>query len=622
MSDNYYGTAKINPSAVLAGKRGKWEIEYVIGKCGIKSGGGLRIIPPNAGTTTWELGKVIAFCDNPVVFLEVSTEKTSPSSYHHSNYPAVNIKCFGQDLKEGEKIKIIMGDLGGYVSGRFLQAKAQFHSDNTVFKVLVDPKGNANFSREKNMPDAYKEVKGELTVEVKPAEAAMIRISVRNCPSSKKNLIGNIAVEDEFENPIINECFEISLCVEKGEIKIPAKIIKPKGKAGIQFKIKNYIEKTSWISASSWKRKIYGVSNPINSNFVGNGNHIYFGDMHVMTGASCGHGNPEEAIKYARDVFGLDFTTITDVVNEVNLWWDHHNKLFKKYNKDHIFVTLPGYEKGFSSGHKNVYYLNDNQPAYKAKNPQGLWKFLENKKCMVISHHPNTHSETDPDECWSNLDISGINPKFEKLIEICQNRGSFEKDKIGDEIIFGGFGSSIRDILAKGFRLGFVGGTDTHRARPGSPLSNLSGVEAVSHITGGITGVICKELTREAVLEALIKRRCYATTSVRILIDLELNKHKMGEDVKLSKKNRCDFSVRKLSAKVAGTSEIKKIVIVRNGEEIYEKKICALEYLLNWQDKEKLSCIYDPKIRGVYYYMKVYQDDGNMAWSSPIWLTY
>ena len=39
--------------------------------------------------------------------------------------------------------------------------------------------------------------------------------------------------------------------------------------------------------------------------------------------------------------------------------------------------------------------------------------------------------------------ISTINPKFERLVEICQNRGSFERDEIGDEVSFGGFGSSI-----------------------------------------------------------------------------------------------------------------------------------------------------------------------------------
>ena len=57
------------------------------------------------------------------------------------------------------------------------------------------------------------------------------------------------------------------------------------------------------------------------------------------------------------------------------------------------------------------------------------------------------------------------------LVEITNLYKNYET---GGEVTLGGYGSSIRDILALGHRLGFVGGTDSHRGRPGSRLSNQS----------------------------------------------------------------------------------------------------------------------------------------------------
>jgi len=251
-----------------------------------------------------------------------------------------------------------------------------------------------------------------------------------------------------------------------------------------------------------------------------------------------------------------------------------------------------------------------------------LWQFLADKECLVIPHHPNTHSETDRELCWGPHDLSTINPKYERLIEICQNRGSFETDTVGDEVSFGGFGSSVRDALARGLRLGFVGGTDNHRGRPGSPLSNQSGLDARAHVTGGITGVLCRELTRDAVWDGLMARRCYATTSVRILLDFQVNDRCMGQDVRVPKRNVAKFAVRQINVRVAGTYPLDRIVVVRNGAEIHTEPVNGMEASLHWCDTHTLASVRDNRIGGVYYYAKVYQQDGNMAWASPVWFSY
>jgi len=622
MEPGNYGTASISPDVALAGEKGQWDITYVVGESGIKEGGGLRIIPPTHGTVLWDVGKVLAFCDNPNVHLEVKPENTHPLSYHHSHYPAINLWVYGSDLSEGETIRVQMGAVGGYLSGRFIQARAQTHAGPAPFRVFVDPKGNAHFSRERIRLHACKAVEGDLTVQVKPSREARIRCTIRTSPGEGEDMIGVVSVEDRFENPIVDKAHTVRLLAECGDLALPAEVTKPAGQAGVKFSASRAGSGVARASASDWRHNIYGVSNPVCPGFH-NGYRVYFGDVHVMTGAAGNPGmlgNTEGALTYARDVYGLDFSAVTNPVSAKH--WLEDQRLFREFNGPHKFVTLPAYERGFRTGHKNIYYLDESLPVCQARDVAELWEFLGDKVCTVISHHTNTHSETDPDECWGPLDISTINPDYERLIEICQNRGSFERDEIGAEVSFGGFGSSIRDVLARGYRLGFVGGTDNHRGLSGSPLSNQSGLDARAHVTGGITAVLCKELTREAIWEALLARRCYATTCVRMLLAFDVNGLNMGEEVHLTDADRERFATRKITIKTAGTYPIARIVIVRNGKEVHTISADEMECTVEWEDTQALADVHNPGIRGCYYYAKAYQHDGNLGWTSPVWLTY
>ena len=622
MDSSGLGEARLYPAVAYAGQKGQWTVEYVAGDKGIREGGGLRIIPPFCHDM-WVFGKVIATCSNPDIYTEVVAERTWPVTYHHSNYPAITIVVYGGEVKPGDRIRIIMGALGGYVSGRFVQTTAQTHADSVAFRVLVDYKGNGRFARERTRPEAYEPCGGSLTLCVRPAAPARLRCSVRCRPAPGRGFLGVVAVEDRFENPISEGDCDIELRGASGPADLPVKVRKADGASGATFEVKLRDDSTpTWIEAHDWRRGIYGVSNPVCEDFGGRGDGIYFGDMHVMTG-SCGNphmcGSTEGALRYARDVFGLDFTAVTNSFSQER--WPAEQSLFAAYNVDHEFVTIPGYELGWRTGHKNVYYADDQLPAQRASTLEALWEFLGDKDCMAISHHTNTHSETDRELAWGSYDLSTINPQFERLIEICQNRGSFELDQIGGEVSFGGFGSSVRDALALGYRLGFVGGTDTHRGRPGSRLSNQSGLDARANVTGGITAVLCRELTRAAVWGALNARRCYATTSVRILLDFELNGHVMGEDIAINAGNEDAYAVRRVRVRCAGTYPLCRLVIVRNGVDVFTQPFDEMTAEVVWEDDRALSESVDPGVGGVYYYAKLYQQDGNVAWTSPIWLT-
>ena len=623
ISDGDYGRAAITPTTAIAGRRGQWEIVYTVGKCGIREGGGIRITTPRKGLDRWEMGKVTAFCDTPDVTLEVVTEKSDPPTYHHSNYEAADVIVYGGHLEPGSRVRVLLGATGGYVSGRFVMARAQTHASKAPFHVYVDPQGNGRFSRERTRKEAYQEVDGPLTVEVKPGPAARIRCTVRSAPAPGQDMIGVVAVEDALENPITGGAFDVALHNEFGSVEAPAEVRKGRGKQGIRFRMKNPGEGVAYLGASCWQQQAYGVSNPVSPGFLPGGKQIYFGDLHVMTGSMGNEhmdGTTEGALRYARDVFGLDFSAVTNTLRQE--LWPADRDVFKAYNVDHDFVTIPAYENGFVTGHKNVYFPNEPAEVTRARSAKEMWEILKGVDCTVISHHTNCPSETDPWRAWGPHDLSTINPKFERLVEICQNRGSFETDETGDEVTLGGYGSSIRDILALGHRFGIVGGTDSHRGRPGSRLSNQSGMDAREHITGGITAVMAKELTRGAIWDALMARRCYATTSVRMLLDFSVNGLGMGTERRITPSNRGRLRRRDLSIRAIGVGPLSRAVVVRSGVEVYEEKLSGMEAEVRWEDPESLSKIRNKGIRGAYYYAKVYQQDGNVAWSSPVWLTY
>jgi len=620
--ENDWGFAEITPRRnIRAGRTGTWEIIYRAGRHGIPVGGSLRIVPPHQGNVIWDMGKVSAYAERPGLFLEVMTENEHPRTYHHSNYPAITVIVYGRGVEPGEIIRVVMGETGGYTSGRFLHARAQDHAAELPFAVSVDPVGNTRFAVERQVAGRYRPVSGELTVQVVADTPHRFRVSLRHPPASGQPAKAVLVVEDRHENVVRDFAGTLEFRATPPVSDLPASLsltADDHGRASFTFPCP-VLEEPLYLTAFDAAHELIGTSNPLQPGFHGDYN-AYFGDLHVMTGQ--GHvplsgmlGDTQEAILYARDDRGLDFTAVTNSGRT----WETDRELFARHNAPHEFVTMPACERGFRTGHKNIYLLDESDEPPTARDVPELWEALEGKQAMVISHHTNTHSETDRYAAWGPQDLSTIDPRWERLIEICQNRGSFERDEVGSEgVHFGGFGSSVQDALARGLRLGFVGGTDNHRARPASKRSNQSGLDADEFLTGGITCILAQELTREALWEALWDRRCYAATSVRILLDFRVNGELMGREIDCS--DPAQRGPRRIAVRAAGTADIERAVIVRNGLDVHTAPGDGRLLQFEWVDETPLEDVLTPDGQWVYYYVRLVQRDGNMAWASPVWL--
>jgi len=152
-----------------------------------------------------------------------------------------------------------------------------------------------------------------------------------------------------------------------------------------------------------------------------------------------------------------------------------------------------------------------------------------------------------------------------------------------------------------------MGGSDDHNTCPGSYMDMWypgDGGRRDFYRSSGLTGVMARELTREALWEALRARRCYATAGERFLVDFRIDGALMGTEIESERPN--------LEATVVGTSKLREVVVVRNGEEWLKAEPKGTECRLEVTD--------EPSAGVTSYYLRAIDSTGDAAWSSPIWV--
>ena len=114
---------------------------------------------------------------------------------------------------------------------------------------------------------------------------------------------------------------------------------------------------------------------------------------------------------------------------------------------------------------------------------------------------------------------------------------------------------------------------------------------------------------REAIWKAFKSRSVYATSGARIILSFHINGHPMGKVVYLNDESEA----RDISGEVIGNDEIREVVIIKNGFTLHTIPGQGLKSIVHYLDKSPLK-------EGDYYYLRAIQKDGEMAWSSPIWV--
>ncbi len=189
-------------------------------------------------------------------------------------------------------------------------------------------------------------------------------------------------------------------------------------------------------------------------------------------------------------------------------------------------------------------------------------------------------------------------------MEICSTHGSSEYYGCEAGIYHPQEGHFVRDALSRSYKLGIIASGDTHDGHPGQRSINAR--------VNGLLGVYASKLTREAVWEVFQKRRVYGTSGPRIILNFRVCDSPMGSEVSWPKsKGPVPIAFRAVCC-----DDIDKVEIIRNGSPIFLEKgenINGVFVILLIEDPE-------PQEGTSWYYARVLQKDGNMAWSSPVWV--
>jgi hypothetical protein len=109
-------------------------------------------------------------------------------------------------------------------------------------------------------------------------------------------------------------------------------------------------------------------------------------------------------------------------------------------------------------------------------------------------------------------------------------------------------------------------------------------------------------------MDAFRKRHVYGATA-DILADVRCGSHMMGDVFESAEAPA--FSV-----KLIGTKPFAKVHIIKDGKYVYSTEPGKAEAVFTWRDNEPTAG------KRSYYYVRGEQQDGQIVWVSPMWITY
>lgn len=356
---------------------------------------------------------------------------------------------------------------------------------------------------------------------------------------------------------------------------------------------------------------------------------IVRGDLHRHTELSqdvggISDGSLPEFYRYMIDAAEMDFGASTDhQAGGTDYWNAMTQKLADMYHFPERFSTLYGYERnpGNPFGHRNLIYTHRNYPIVPFFIPahprfilpdspdgelltfssMGFGSGVRNETKLLYDVARETNGLAIPHTSGTNsmgTDWRDNDPEVDTVAEIYQGaRQNYEhknaprgiKDGEEDDAA-GGFQEPgmLWNAWGKGYRIGVIASSDHYS----------------THISYAM--VYTPDTTREAIHNGIRKRRTYGATD-NIVLDFRIGDAFMGEEASASGPQR-------IRVKVRGTDKIAAIHLVRDASYVYKVEPGKQEAEFEFLDLEAGPGEH-------WYYVRVEQQDGELAWSSPIWIT-
>ncbi len=340
---------------------------------------------------------------------------------------------------------------------------------------------------------------------------------------------------------------------------------------------------------------------------------IMRGDMHRHTALSAdgvGDSSLWDFYRYVLDAVHLDFSTVTDHQGGATTynWWKIQKScdLFLTPTR---LTTVYAYERSvpYPNGHRNIIFAKRGIPILPIdpletrgpdnpdtkRSSDAVWPYLKKYNAIAFRHTTATDQGTD----WKDHDNT-----LEPLVEVYQgHRMVYEhegttKGMTADRLYTHRSGyrplGYVWNALAKGYRLGFESSSD----------------HCSTHIS--YSCILTTGDTRDDLIGAMRKRHTYGATD-NIVLDFRVTaggkEYLQGDEVPHNSKYV-------LHVNVIGTNAISRVAVIHNESYAYQAP---------GGGKSNLQFTYTdphPAAGENRYYVRVEQEDGNLAWSSPVWV--
>ena len=337
---------------------------------------------------------------------------------------------------------------------------------------------------------------------------------------------------------------------------------------------------------------------------------ILRGEFHRHTeisGDAAGDGPLEDMWRYGMDAASMDWIGNGDHDNgngREYTWW-LTQKTTDAFLLSGAFTPMFSYERSvpYPEGHRNCVFaqrgvrtlprlpISDPKVFAPAPDTLMLYRYLHQFGGVCASHTSVGNMGTD----WRNHD-----PLVEPMVEVYQGarqnyeypgcpRCPTEQDAIGGWEPAG----FINHAFAKGIRFSFQSSSD----------------HGSTHISYAM--VYARDASREAILEAMKKRRTYGATD-NIIADSRClgedgREHRMGEAFALRGAPR-------ITCHLQGTAPFAKVTLIKDNVEhpiaIEPKAVLDLQWTDPKPEPGKTS----------YYYWRGEQSNGELVWVSPMWI--
>ena len=365
--------------------------------------------------------------------------------------------------------------------------------------------------------------------------------------------------------------------------------------------------------------------------FATESKNLFWGSLHGESERFDSLENIDNCLRHFRDERSFNFyaTSSPESAEDTsNEGWKKISLLVDEFDEDDRFIPFTGQQwcgEPKTEGLRLFVFSKDEHPIIRKKEQRyatlkKLYKSFTPKEFISIPSFTMGNKT-----CF---DFNDFAPEFERCVEIynawgCSERTSKEGNlfpikapsKTGIQESAEG---SILKALLHNRRFGFVAGGLDDR----SIFSSLFECQQRQYYPG-MTAVVCDRLTKNNIFDALYQRHCYATTGERIVLGVSIAGFIMGTELSTETKPGLHIN-RHVAGYVAGTAALKKVELIRNGEviKIFKSENTWIDFTYDDMDELTNISLKDPSTKELFsfYYIRVTQSDGHMAWSSPIWV--